>query len=307
MARRTEYLAPTSWATIPAARHCGWVVAALLAAVLAMAGSSIGTSGTPSSGAAPRTAIAAPAVHDADATVDPSPAATAVLPAPSPLAAPPLSNDRLDEVPTVGAVDPPACTFGEELATDATPGDWRRTLLDTDRRLPAGYAPPDLVPTSRAGIGGGSRIRAIVIPDLRAMAADAAAHGHPLVVVSAYRSFHDQQVTFATWVDTSGLAAALASSARPGHSEHQLGVAIDFGERGGRAPWEYGDWAARPTGAWLAANAWRYGFVMSYPRGATAVTCYAYEPWHYRYVGRAEAAAIHASGDPLREYLWQVG
>jgi D-alanyl-D-alanine carboxypeptidase len=54
----------------------------------------------------------------------------------------------------------------------------------------------------------------------------------------------------------------------------------------------------------MAAHAWEYGFVMSYPAGKTKKTCYGYEPWHYRYVGRDEAAAIHASGLVLREWLW---
>jgi D-alanyl-D-alanine carboxypeptidase len=52
-------------------------------------------------------------------------------------------------------------------------------------------------------------------------------------------------------------------------------------------------------------NAWRYGFMLSYPRGQTAKTCYKYEPWHYRYVGVAEAAAIHASGLTTREWMWR--
>jgi D-alanyl-D-alanine carboxypeptidase len=56
----------------------------------------------------------------------------------------------------------------------------------------------------------------------------------------------------------------------------------------------------------MAANAWRYGFVMSYPRGREDVTCYLYEPWHYRYFGRALAARIHASGLTPREFLWRM-
>jgi D-alanyl-D-alanine carboxypeptidase len=56
----------------------------------------------------------------------------------------------------------------------------------------------------------------------------------------------------------------------------------------------------------MAANAWKYGFIESYPRGVSpSKTCYAYEPWHFRYVGRAEAAAVHASGLTLREWLWR--
>jgi zinc D-Ala-D-Ala carboxypeptidase len=197
MAQRQDVLIPASSAATTVARRYGWAIAALLGALIAMTELSSGPIGTPSSAPAPGTVAAVAAVGGADPIDAESPAPTALLAAPSPLSAPALSNDRLDTAPPVEDTDPPACTFGDDLATDATPADWGRTLVDTDQRLPADYVPPDLVPTSRAGIHGGGTIRAIVIPDLRAMAADAAAHGHTLVVVSAYRSYHDQQVTFA--------------------------------------------------------------------------------------------------------------
>ena len=112
--------------------------------------------------------------------------------------------------------------------------------------------------------------------------------------------------TFAYWVRVSGRAKALKASARPGHSEHQLGTTIDFRSASStKAPWDYADWATTGPGAWMKANAWRYGFVMSYPKGESATTCYTYEPWHYRYVGRTLAERIHDSGLTVREYLWR--
>ncbi len=96
-------------------------------------------------------------------------------------------------------------------------------------------------------------------------------------------------------------SSALATSARPGHSEHQLGLAIDFKTAGGAAAWRYADWARTREGAWLARNAWRYGFVMSYPAGKRSLTCYAYEPWHYRYVGRtSQGRSTTAAGRSAR-------
>ena len=93
--------------------------------------------------------------------------------------------------------------------------------------------------------------------------------------------------------------------ARPGHSEHHLGTAIDFASPDDtRATWNYEDWATTPAGAWLRDNAWRFGFVMSYPKGEESTTCYQYEPWHYRYVGRDAAARIRESSLTLREFLW---
>jgi zinc D-Ala-D-Ala carboxypeptidase len=185
-------------------------------------------------------------------------------------------------------------------------GDWAITLLDTIYHLPADYAPGDLVDSSAAGVNGGYLLRSFVAAELREMAAAARAAGAPIQLVSGYRSYAQQQATFDYWVRVGGYEAALRTSARAGHSEHQLGTAIDVTSEGGAAPWEYADWAATSAGAWMRTNAWRYGFVMSYPHGSFDRTCYDYEPWHYRYVGRELAARIAGSGLTPREVLWEL-
>jgi D-alanyl-D-alanine carboxypeptidase len=200
----------------------------------------------------------------------------------------------------------PACRYDDLPVFHAGLGDWRITLLDTIYALPSSYAPGDLVDSSAAGLNGGYPIRRIVLDDLRAMVAAARAAGAPLGVVSGYRSYAQQVSTFNYWVRVSGRQEALRTSARPGHSEHQLGTTLDFKSAGGGAPWNYRDWATTAAGSWMAHNAWRYGFVLSYPKGATARTCYSYESWHYRYVGRDLAARIAGSGRTAREVLWQL-
>jgi D-alanyl-D-alanine carboxypeptidase len=201
----------------------------------------------------------------------------------------------------------PACTFDDVITPRADEDDWATTILDTALRLPPGYRPSGLVPVSRAELDGGGKVRDLVIEDLAALvdaAADAGAH---LRSVSAYRSERKQAEVFAAWEADRGRESALAGSARPGHSEHQLGTAIDFGSAAGAAPWT-GDWGTSTEGRWMARNAWRFGFVRSYPEGASpGQTCYQPESWHYRYVGRDEAAAVHDAGVPLREYLWRIG
>jgi D-alanyl-D-alanine carboxypeptidase len=105
----------------------------------------------------------------------------------------------------------------------------------------------------------------------------------------------------------SGYAAALKASARPGHSEHQRGTTIDFKSYGGSAPWNYTNWATTRAGAWMSANAWKYGWVMSYPKATSpSQNCYQYEPWHFRYLGRVEAKAIHDAAISPRFYLWRL-
>ena len=199
----------------------------------------------------------------------------------------------------------PGCAVADVTAPASSYDAWASTVLDTHFRLPEGYVPPDLVSTARAGLSGEHQLRELVMPDLSALVGAAAEAGHPLALQSAYRSYAYQQRTFQYWVAHDGYDYALRSSARPGHSEHQLGTAMDLRARGGPAPWDVEDWASTPTGAWVADNAWRYGFVMSYPKGYSSQTCYVYEPWHYRYVGRELARAIHASGLPPRAYLWR--
>ncbi len=201
----------------------------------------------------------------------------------------------------------PACTYVDLPADRTAYPQWVSTVLDTVFQLPAGYAPPDLVDTSTAGLTAGRFIRSIAVDDLKAMAAAAKADGAHLAIQSAYRSYRGQQLTFDGWVSQVGYNGALQTSARPGHSEHQLGSAIDFKTLGGVSPWQYADWATTTEGAWLAANGWRFGWVMSYPKGTSAVSCYRYEPWHYRYVGRDVAAAIHVAKVTPREWLWGHG
>jgi zinc D-Ala-D-Ala carboxypeptidase len=201
----------------------------------------------------------------------------------------------------------PTCAYLDLPADRTGYADWSTTVLDTVFQLPRAYAPKDLTDTKKAGLNAGHLIRAVVLDDLSAMVVAATAAGAGLAVESAYRSYAGQVLTFNDWVAQVGHSEALQTSARPGHSEHQLGTAIDFRSVGGAAPWTYADWATTKEGAWLAANAWTFGWVMSYPSGTRAVACYRYEPWHYRYVGRAQAAAIHDAGVTPREWLWSKG
>jgi D-alanyl-D-alanine carboxypeptidase len=184
-------------------------------------------------------------------------------------------------------------------------GDPTLTLLDRTYALGPDAVPSDLVAASAAGLSGASGtklVRAALVDDLAAMRAAWEAAGLTVLIESAYRSYGAQASTFDSWVARLGYAAALERSARPGHSEHQLGTAFDFTSPGWAG--RFGDWAVESAeGAWLAAHAWEYGFVMSYPLGSQPTTCFSYEPWHYRWIGREAAAAWHASRLTLREYL----
>jgi D-alanyl-D-alanine carboxypeptidase len=205
---------------------------------------------------------------------------------------------------SAGHAQAPACSYDDLPAVVRPAGDGRFSLLDTAFALPPDFVPNDLVPLRRAGFDDDRLIRAVAVADLAALREAAEAAGVPLEIQSAYRSYAYQARTFAYWVDLQGYDAAIRTSARPGHSEHQLGTAVDLRARGGAAPWDI-DFGATPTGRWLRDNAWRHGFVLSYPEGMEARSCYAYEPWHWRWVGRELASEAHRSDRLLRDLLWE--
>lgn len=137
-----------------------------------------------------------------------------------------------------------------------------------------------------------------------------AAGGHPYIC-SAYRSEQKQKELFdnkvlrvmilegATLQEAPEIAEQ--SVARPGTSEHQLGLAVDIIDRYYTQLDEGQE--DTDTQKWLMENCWRYGFILRYPNGTTDITGIIYEPWHYRYVGRAYAEEITRMGLTLEEYL----
>ncbi|MBR5679547.1 MAG: M15 family metallopeptidase [Clostridia bacterium] len=148
--------------------------------------------------------------------------------------------------------------------------------------LPADYAPGGLLPECQAA--------------LDALMAGAAADGLSIYPISTYRSYDYQAGLYERYAARDGYAEADRYSARPGHSEHQTGLAIDVNSLA------Y-DFAYTPEGIWLAAHCAEYGFILRYPEGGEAATGYRYEPWHIRYLGVELAEKVTASGLTLEEYL----
>ena len=128
--------------------------------------------------------------------------------------------------------------------------------------------------------------------------------GKWMISVSGYRDYEKQETIWKRKLRTvhGDEAAADEYVARPGASEHQTGLTMDVGQRGGND--NLGDgFADSAAGQWMRENAWRYGFILRYDEGWEDITGYSYEPWHFRYVGEEHAARIHALNIPLEEYL----
>ena len=164
-------------------------------------------------------------------------------------------------------------------------------LVDKQHDLPNDYVPPDLVAlddyADRLQLNRSDMLlRAILIPDLLAMSESAAQQGILLDISSAYRSYDYQAGLFERRSLAVGAENAGRDTAPAGHSQHQLGLAIDFGTISD-------GFGATPAGEWLARHSWRFGFSLSYPLGYEQQTGYRYESWHYRYIGRLAAELKH--------------
>jgi D-alanyl-D-alanine carboxypeptidase len=124
-----------------------------------------------------------------------------------------------------------------------------------------------------------------------------------LFIQSAYRSYDYQRSVHAGAVSRLGLRVGEALSARPGHSEHQTGLAADIGDISGQCAVQT-CFADMQAGQWLAANAWKFGFVLRYPNGYIDITGYEFEPWHYRFVGTDLSTEMHNTGTPTLEQFF---
>jgi LAS superfamily LD-carboxypeptidase LdcB len=198
--------------------------------------------------------------------------------------------------PTPGPTSDPGATQPPEVTL--------LQLVDKQHPLPDGYAPDDLISVTFPYIAPGytATLRSEAYSAIVEMLDAAAVSGHDIRVVSGYRSYQDQVVTYQRWVDTLGEEEANRISAKPGYSEHQLGTTADLGSAD--FGWDLTEgFGATPAGKWLQNNCDKFGFALSYPPGKESITGYAYEPWHFRYIGREAAADWKASGLTLNQFL----
>ena len=175
--------------------------------------------------------------------------------------------------------------------------------------VPEGYLPALAELDSYYGKAG-MQVDPVCLEDLTAMIDACNATGARAYVISAYRSFEQQQELFEKKVARLMAAGASRADAEteaatvvlvPGTSEHHLGLAVDIIDT---RLWALDERQAdMPAQQWLMENSWRYGFILRYPPEKTAVTGIIYEPWHYRYVGRELAAELYETGLTLEEYL----
>lgn len=178
-------------------------------------------------------------------------------------------------------------------------GVWNLIVVNKYNPIPESY---DFALTE---VEEGKKVDSRIVEDLQQMFDDMRAVGIYPVINEAYRTAEEQEAIMQDYIsdyisqgysEEEAEAEAKKWVAEPGTSEHQLGLAVDI-----NADTNYS--SSEAVYNWLALNAYRYGFILRYPQGKEDITGIDYEPWHYRYVGKAAAEQIYGSGECLEEYL----
>ena len=186
----------------------------------------------------------------------------------------------------------------EDPAQTQTGDDWKLILVNAEHPVPEDYS------VTLKELRNDQWVDERIYPELQQMFDDARAEGIYPLINESYRSAERQQEILDNYIaayEAEGLSTeeaqqrALEVVAKPGTSEHQLGLALDIIV-------EYEEDSTQ-TWQWLKENCWRYGFILRYPEDKTEITGISYEPWHFRYVGAEAAQQITERGITLEEYL----
>lgn len=187
-------------------------------------------------------------------------------------------------------------TAGTEASSDGI-----TQVVNKNHSISSDFVPSDLVsvdlPSTRD-----TQLRGVAAVALKGLFNAASTAGLELYCCSGYRSYETQADLYNWNVETYGVEGAELVSARPGMSEHQMGLAMDVTSASvGFDLLE--SFGSTSEGQFINENAHKYGFIVRYPQGKTDITGYAYEPWHLRYVGVDVATDIFNSGKTMEEYF----
>lgn len=219
-------------------------------------------------------------------------------------------SPQLKPQPT-NSVDRPAVAAFNDHQYSLTSPDSPWVIVNKQHPLtPSNYTPADLVvpnvPLKDNRTASNMQVSHLMASNLEALFAAAANEGLHLLLSSGFRSYAYQVQVYGRIVQSQGQGNADEQSARPGYSEHQTGLAVDIAPLSRKCDLQQ-CFGSTPEGQWLAANAYKYGFIIRYPADKQATTGYEYEPWHIRYVGADLAAEMHKQGIETLEDFFSVG
>lgn len=213
---------------------------------------------------------------------------------PSKTSAPPNTEAHKTEPTTAAPTTAAPTTTGTSPADES----WKLVLVNASHPLPEGFT------VDLKELRNGHHVDQRIYPELQQMFDDARAAGIYPLINESFRTAERQQEIMDSYIaryeaqnmsHEEAVAKAHSLVAEPGTSEHQLGLALDIIA-------EF-DADSTATWNWLKDNAWRYGFILRYPADKVDLTGIDYEPWHFRYVGKAAAEEITRQGLCLEEYL----
>jgi LAS superfamily LD-carboxypeptidase LdcB len=180
-------------------------------------------------------------------------------------------------------------------------------FVNKQHKIDGAYTPDDLVAIANYGVPtfGNIYVRREVAEKFTEMYKEMTKAGLKVSASSGWRSLAHQQKVLDNWTKMVGAGKANNYAAIPGYSEHHLGTAIDIltPENGNTVSPSYFN---TRVFKWMSENSYKYGFLLSYPRGKESITGYNAEGWHYRYVGVSTATQVHNQNTTLTEFLFAV-
>lgn len=171
-------------------------------------------------------------------------------------------------------------------------------LVNKYNYLTEDYIPENLEPIDIAYARSGMQLVREAKEAFETLSEDAKKEGMNIIAMSSYRSYDYQVNLYDNYVATDGKEAADTYSARAGYSEHQTGLAVDVYNK----VLPYTSFEETEEFNWMQENAYKYGFILRFPKDKVNITGYQYESWHYRYVGKEAAKYIHNHDLTLEEY-----
>jgi len=171
-------------------------------------------------------------------------------------------------------------------------------LANKYNKLDSSFEPKNLTMISKKYSKNGSKQYLSKVAQLafEQMCEDALKEGKYILANSAYRSYNDQEDVYNTYLNLYGQTYVNNYVATPGYSEHQTGLALDVAAR------DYSIFESSPEFVWMRENAYKYGFILRYPKEKQDITGYKYEAWHFRYVGKDVANYIQENNITYEEY-----
>ncbi len=180
-------------------------------------------------------------------------------------------------------------------------------IVNKNYSLPSDYVPNSLVTPYVLSTSDIIQVNELAAADLKEMVEKAKEEGITLYLSSGYISYETQIDLYEDRVSLVGESEASKTFPKAGYSEHQTGLAFDF-TNDPASPSNSTSFEETDASKWLRENAYKYGFILRYPKDKEHITGYTYMPWHYRYVGKEVAEAIHNIGEDITmEEFYEIG